>query len=573
MAVFKFFFQAAFLIATAFLTRVSIAQAKSCPTWTIPTENNSQECVCGNSLGDRVRCDPLTHNVSLLKGYCMTYDNDTGKTYVASCPYKTKRKVYTTLPLNVVELNHFMCSSYHRKNLICSECFAGYGPSVFTNDLECFKCSGLYHGWPLYIFFELFPVTVFFFILTVFYIRMTASGANCILFCMQMLSAILGYNYGSSVGFYPFGKASEIIRRILLTVYGIWNLDFFRKIIPPFCVSENINGISAIALQYLAVLYLLGLTISIFVVLELQYHGFKPVMWLWKYVLTRFIQMRRYWILKYSLVDSLATFLLLSYTRLMLISFNLLYPNSIYDEHGSVVTISLSYQAGMKYFGKKHLPFAILAIATLFLLVLTPLLIFIVYPCVQRCGYKMRWSQFEIGLNSFLKLFQGCFKDGTNGTRDYRWFSIFYFVLRFLVFITHILCYSGTPHVPFLLPGLVLLISALTILILQPYKRSIYNSMDGVMLAFAAIICFLQTIMTLVPDTTFGKLLQIAIEIGMFTPIFGILLYLVYRSLKLCRAKLCHQKPESIEGDLLSDRMQDSETEEQDSFDFYVETQ
>ena len=528
------------------LVVLGTVSAEICPTWTFPKDpNNTQDCVCGNSLGQIVKCDYLTRNVSLLKGYCMTYDNETGQEYVASCPYQIEGnyKVLIPLPQNPLELNHFMCSPFNRRNVVCSKCLPGYGPSVFTHDLRCFKCSGYYCGWSLYIFFELFPVTVFFAILTIFHVRMTASAANCILFVMQMVSAILGY--GTSVDFYPFGRASEIIRKILLTLYGAWNLDFFRKVVPPFCVSEEMNGIGAISFQYLVVLYLLALTISIFVVLEMHYCGCKLTMWLWKHIFAKLIRVRQYWTSRTFLVDSLATLLLLSYTRLMLISFSLIYPGSIYNEHGVVVKNTLHYQGDMKYFGKEHLPFALLAIVVLLMLVLIPLLVFVVYPRSQKCCRIMRRNQLLVEL--FIKLFQGCFKDGTNGTRDYRWFSVFYFMLRFLMFITHILGYNGKPHMSYLLPGLVLLMASLTVLLLKPYKESIYNSVDGILLAFAGVMNIFQTIMILIPDTMTGRILQIVVEIGFFIPIIGLLFYLGRGCIRLYRARVFRHQAENME--------------------------
>ena len=540
------------------------AAQSDCPTWTLPSSgdsrssNTTQVCKCGDSVGQLVECDPVTLNVSLLMGNCMTYDIETEMAYLAACPFKPLHKLdsYLPLPQNVSKLNEFVCSPFNRQGLVCSECKPGYGPSVYTYNLQCFECSGLYYGWTLYIFLELFPITLLFSIMTLLHIRLTSSGANCLLFNVQMIVAIL--SYGPHVGFFPFGSTSELLRKILLTLYGIFSLNFFREVIPPFCVSENINGLHTIALDYLAVVYLLVLTLSVFLILEMHYRGNRVTMWLWKNIFVRLIRVKQSWTWRTSLADSLATFLLLSYTRLMLVSFNLLYPVSIFNEHGAIAKRTLNFQQNIGFLSEQHLPFAFLALTVLIILVVLPPLLFIVYPmkCCQRSCVQYLCN--KAGLRYFVELFQGCFKDGTEHTRDFRWFSIFYFVLRFLMFVTHIIGYGGKPKTSFLLPGLVLLGASLTVLLLRPYKRNVYNAVDGVMLAYASVMCFLQSIMVLIPDTTEGKLLQIVIQIGFFLPLLFLLFYCVYLCIRFSQSKLSRAHSESCES--LPDRLLHPET-------------
>lgn len=550
-------------IASAVLCEPDDDGDNDCPTWTIPTKNSpnkTQACKCGDSIDGQVKCDPVTKNVSLLMGNCMTYDAEEGMAYLAACPFglRDESEIYSPLPHNVSKLNDFTCSPYNREGIVCSECKAGYGPSVFTNNLECFKCSGLYHGWALYFFFELFPITVLFIIMSLLHIRLTSSGFNCLLFNMQMIVAIL--SYGAHIGVFPFGSTSGILLKIILTLYGILNLDFFRQVIPPFCVSENINGLHSIAMQYLAVLYLLVLILSVFVVLEMHYRGCGVTMWLWKNLFVRLIRVKQNWTFRMTLADSLATFLLLSYTRLMLVSFDLLYPVPVFNEYGAVAKRTLNFQQNISYLSKEHLPFAFLAIVVLILLVVLPPLLFLVYPmkCCQRSCIQYPCN--KAGLTQFVEIFQGCFKDGTENTRDYRWFAIFYFALRFAMFVTHMIGYGGRPKTSFLLPAIVLLGASLTILLLRPYKRNLYNAVDGVMLACSSVMCFLQSVMVLIPDTTEGKVLQITIQIGFFLPLVFLLFYSVYLCVSFGQSKLKLSCESSESCESLPDRLLHPET-------------
>ena len=47
-------------------------------------------------------------------------------------------------------------------------------------------------------------------------------------------------------------KTSSAVFKVILTGYGFWNLDYFRYLIPPFCVSQELKNIHVLALQYVS---------------------------------------------------------------------------------------------------------------------------------------------------------------------------------------------------------------------------------------------------------------------------------------------------------------------------------
>ena len=49
--------------------------------------------------------------------------------------------------------------------------------------------------------------------------------------------------------------------------------------------------------------------------------------------------------------------------------------------------------------------------------------------CLKELSVHLDFKRWDI-LNQFMDIFQGWYKDGTNGTRDYRYFFAFYFLLR-----------------------------------------------------------------------------------------------------------------------------------------------
>ena len=81
-----------------------------------------------------------------------------------------------------------------------------------------------------------------------------------------------------------------------------------------------------------------------------------------------------------SVIDSFATFFLLSYIKLLSVSADLLIPTKIYKLGSNEVQFGLYYSPTVQYFGDEHLPYAITATVILTMLVCIPTLILILYP-------------------------------------------------------------------------------------------------------------------------------------------------------------------------------------------------
>ena len=180
-----------------------------------------------------------------------------------------------------------------------------------------------------------------------------------------------------------------------------------------------------------------------------------------------------------SLVHVFATFLLLSYSKILFVSFNLLMSTQVINSMGETVDpIMLYYDAAIHYFGHEHLPFALLAIFMLVIFIILPLFVLVLYPtqvfqrCLNCCG--IRWH----AVHAFADAFNGCYKDGTKGTWDYRYFAGFYLFLRIL----SIPCVNCGPFGSQLVPSFT--IAALLLFALsRPYKNNIFNILDSVLLS------------------------------------------------------------------------------------------
>ena len=194
-----------------------------------------------------------------------------------------------------------------------------------------------------------------------------------------------------------------------------------------------------------------------------------------------------------SIIEAFATFLVLSYMKLVTVSLDLLIPIPVYSVTGKRVGMYLYTDATAEYFGSDHLPFALLALAVMILLIIAPLVFLIAYPlrCFRRCLAGCKMSRFH-ALHIFVDAFQGCYKDGTDGTRDCRYFAAAYLVVRIgAVVLSSVNFPDRTTY--FLIGAVVFLILALSLVMVKPYKKkfSVYNTVDTVFILLLVVLYLL----------------------------------------------------------------------------------
>ena len=144
----------------------------------------------------------------------------------------------------------------------------------------------------------------------------------------------------------------------------------------------------------------------------------------------------------------------------------------------------LFFDALIESFSREHLPFALLAICVLLVFAVFPLLLLLLYPMrsFQRClGYctRIRW-QF---LHTFADAFQGCYKNGTNGTHDYRYFARLYLFCRIVLLAA--LAYDDT-YMWLILISLPV-VGSLLFAYFRPYKKNFFNIIDCLVCALVAL--------------------------------------------------------------------------------------
>ena len=362
-----------------------------CPPWFFYNSTAKQcECYSSPSTEQTVKC---TKKEALLKlGYCMTYEEDSGF-HVARCNSGqvsslnlTPDNRYIKLPSNVSDLNDYMCGPTNRKGRTCSQCIDGFGIAVFSVEQECVSCIGVWYGVPLYLFIELAPITIFYFIVMFFHINVTSAPMVAFVFYSQL--AISSFSHISNKLIFDTTITYHFLK-VMASLYGIWNLDFFRLLIPPFCVSPHIKPIHVSYLYFISAVYPLCLIAISWIFVHLYSRSFKPIVWLrnkLKQIVNLFNCFKVKSTITNTIIDVFATFFLLSYAKLMYVSLRSLYfinsLNLIITKMNVSLqqTIQVKADQTMEYFGTEHVPFAIISLFIFLFAVLPIPILLVLYP-------------------------------------------------------------------------------------------------------------------------------------------------------------------------------------------------
>ena len=362
----------------------------------------------------------------------------------------------------------------------------GYGPAAFSDSVTCADCSRHKYLWLLNLAFQLMAVTLMYLVVVLFQIKGTCSPFNIIITnCQLGLNAIM-----TGSGFHDrlICITSKTFIKIILTLIGGLNLDFFRFVIPPLCISPSLKPVHTLLFDYIIAVYPILVTAAIYVAIELYDRNCRIIV-----LLSSPFRLFWYrnWKPKETILSTCATFLLLSYTKFLFVSVSLLFNVSTYACSGEVITDSskLLYDPSIKFLSSEHVPYVILALCTIIVFVLPPPLLLLLYPTklfrkfLNCCGFR-RWDI----LHLVMDVFQGWYKDGTEGTYNYRPLSAIYMILRIALGLAFFKLLVSREHNILFgeIVGLLYALLGMMFLAFKPYKVNWMNLSDGNIFLFLA---------------------------------------------------------------------------------------
>ena len=196
-----------------------------------------------------------------------------------------------------------MCGPLNRKSTLCSECKEGYGlaaTSVGFQYFKCSKCAGAWYGVPLLLFLEILPLTVLYLVILLFEINITSGSITCFIFYSQLIVITVDRVFDGNnpevidiVSAASEHSTTKWLFNVIMTFYDVWNLRFFRNVLPTFCISSGLKPIYISYLDYISVVYPLCLIFLTWVCVELYDRKFRLFVCLYMETFSKMLQKKR----------------------------------------------------------------------------------------------------------------------------------------------------------------------------------------------------------------------------------------------------------------------------------------
>jgi len=173
------------------------------------------------------------------------------------------------------------------------------------------------------------------------------------------------------------------------------------------------------------------------------------------------------------------------------------------------------------------------AILNLIIFVLSPALLLLCYPTklFRKCSSYCRLRRWQV-LHVFVEMFQGCYKDGVNGTKDFRPLAGLYLVVRIALMTSG----DGETHsslaLAWFLRAIVTIATSLFIATVRPYERNYMNVLESLILALLGLLSLLMLAYQYLLPSEAHLLLPYLIITLISIPQLVLILYILYHPLR-----------------------------------------
>ena len=405
----------------------------TCPIGFIPSNSSTRcECMCDPQLDPYItECSPS--NSSLLRmgtNSWLTYVNDSdtaGYIIESVCPfdYCQPATELVSINLNIPGGADAQCAN-NRKGILCGACKSNFSLSLGSS--RCIRCEDY---WPAILIVIILAAIIagILLVAALLALNLTVAGGqiNVFIFYANIVAA-------SSSAFFPFPGPT------FPSVFVAWlNLDIGFDV----CFYEGLDAYVKFWLQLAFPAYIISLVILVIIVSE-----YSP----------RFANL----IGKRDPVATLATLILLSYTKLLSTALLVYSYNSVYYPNGTRVIAWLP-DGNVEYYEGKRIVFVILAFIIIFVGFVYTVLLFSWQWIIRAPRWRiLRWIR-NTKLNAFIATYHVPYNS------KYRYWTGLLLVVRVIMYITAAFTASVNPQAPLL--ATVILVGGLLILMEITGKR------------------------------------------------------------------------------------------------------
>ena len=466
------------LLSTIIVPVSECSDAGLCSVWPNINKSKTEDCPCGYCV---LQCK--SGKTEIRNGFCVTFDEPTNHYYAGHCPFSYKEnntnRLFSVIPTDPERLNDSLCGPYNRKGLLCEECIDGYGPPVYSFSTKCANCSSMamVSAIFLYLLLQFTPITLLFIFVIVFRLNITSGPLlGYVIFCQFYVSKtklhFQVYDYMNS----HMSTFSSFMLHMQLMLCECWNLNLLQPIVPPFCISEKLTNIQVLMLPFIPATYPVFLVAIICVVMEVHtWKVFSPFSKIWRKLFKN-----KLYLSTESVLQSFATLNFLSSTSNLYIGASLFKEVRVTYVHPSKNSSILQWKAlfydpTVAYYSREHLLYGVIALLLCAVLVVLPSLLLCLYPTrIYRYASQYISARKGLAITAFVEALHSCFKDGLNGTRDYRALAgVFVMLVPLSTLVAYIV--STTTHDKDLILPHVFFITSLLLSYVRPCKTTLAN--------------------------------------------------------------------------------------------------
>ena len=476
--------------------------------------------------------------VDILRCYCLTSEVNTSdhslNLYFGHCLYgcfKTNpTKEYYTVSITPQRINDSVCAPFNRRGILCGQCESGYGPPAYSFSLKCVPCDNgtRWQHIPYYVVVAYGPLTLFLVMIVVFTVSVNSAPLHGWIFACQVVTEPIIMRTLISVNEFHNDNHYSPYVQIFGSLYGIWNLDFFRSVYRPFCLHSSLTTLQVMSLDYIIAAYPLVIIVIMYVLVDLHSRDCRPVVVMWRPFHYCFFRFRHQLNIRTSLVGAFGTFFSLSYVKFVSTTFDLIATTQVWSD-GSKPSYHVYFDGTMQSFKHNHIPYAVLSVSVFSICNILPLVLILLYSFRKTHTFLNLFpTSVQAMLFPFMDNILACYKDGTHGTRNCRYFAVVYH-LALIILLTSFVWTESTSII--IVDTYISIIVGMLVAVIQPYKSTVYNTVDTILilslgLAFAGAT---SSFITFINDPMNKRQTAVMAIFPLAIPLFYLLGYSVFQ--------------------------------------------
>ena len=312
------------MTSDSLLQKELYVQFLECPPG-LTLNKQSGKCQCNGDFAKQVHCHNSTYSSSLVRGYWIgKYPDGTPVVgHCKNCEYYANNTGRLHLGDEYANLNTLLCGPY-KEGVLCSKCSNNYSPGINSNDFCCVKCTtkkDVVTGAFVFLLLDIVCPLILLVVIFLSDVPLTSGLLHGPILFGQMITTVISLDGDDIIAYESIFKGAKIAEKVYITVYDISNTNFFTSF-QNFCISQKLSYASIITLQYLTGILPMAFVAFVAIVYYCNEKGWKICLNIRKPKC-----MNKTWTSHFkNSPNALAMFILLSYTKIAVITGYLLTP-------------------------------------------------------------------------------------------------------------------------------------------------------------------------------------------------------------------------------------------------------